>query len=416
MFKDLSSWLNYLDKLHPTKIDFDLDRVVEVATRMGLLYFDAKVIVVGGTNGKGTTCALLESILFANEYSVGVFSSPHISRFNERIRLNGQEVNDSEIIDAFKDINIYRNDISLTYFEYTTLAALYIFKNYNLSFIILEVGLGGRLDAVNIVHRDVAIITSIGIDHTNYLGDSVDAIGREKAYIYKDNCYAIIGVNDFPSSVDKYIIEHSIDLHVFGRDFKDNIYDNSMSWSSGNFFLENLALPSIVPVNLSCALECLKGLELNSLLKTELINNGLNKFNLFGRLTVVKKKYSIIFDVAHNLQAIENLSKKLQKTGTSLAVFAMCKDKDIYNTINTFIDYFDHWYVVIFDDDLRMAEPTEYDLVFRKLAIKNYTYFSLVDDLVKNTNELTSSDQLVVFGSFSIVEKIKHKLHLFAKS
>ena len=292
MFSRLSDWLNYLEDLHPVKIDLTLDRVLTVAARMELLHFDSKVIIVGGTNGKGTTCALLESILSKNEYSVGVYSSPHLHVFNERIRVNKSDVTDEKIIEAFQVINVSRGNISLTYFEFATLATLYIFKNTDLDFIILEIGLGGRLDSVNIVHRDVAIITSIGIDHVNHLGNSIESIGYEKAHIYKDNCYAILGANNLPLSIKEYIKIHNINLKIQNKDFKYSMNGDYLNWYSKDIQIDELKLPGkIVPANLSCALECLRGLGLNNLLTEEIINKSLSDFSIFGRYSIVQRKF-----------------------------------------------------------------------------------------------------------------------------
>ncbi|MCO6548970.1 MAG: bifunctional tetrahydrofolate synthase/dihydrofolate synthase, partial [Gilliamella sp.] len=198
---DLKTWLYYLEQLHPITIDLGLERVKAVAQRLDLLQPAPYIFTVAGTNGKGTTCRTLEMILLEANLKVGVYSSPHLLRFTERVRINNQESSEQQTVKAFVEIEQARGDISLTYFEYATLAALYQFKQAKLDVVILEVGLGGRLDATNIVDADVAVITTIGIDHVDYLGDTRESIGREKAGIFKPKSIAIVGEPDVPASI-----------------------------------------------------------------------------------------------------------------------------------------------------------------------------------------------------------------------
>jgi len=226
----LDAWLNRIESLHPIKIDLGLERVRPVADRLQL-DLAAVVITVGGTNGKGSTCAILESVLHAAGYRVGLYTSPHLVRFNERARIGGVAVSDDELIDAFHQVEAARAEVALTYFEFTTLAILLCFARARLDAVILEVGLGGRLDAVNLIDADCSIITSVDIDHVEYLGPTRESIGYEKAHIFRAGRPAICADPVPPESLVEHAHKVGADLWLFGRDF--NYAGDRQQWSYG---------------------------------------------------------------------------------------------------------------------------------------------------------------------------------------
>ncbi len=225
----LADWLALLETMHPKAIDMGLDRVRQVKEAMAL-EFACPIIIVGGTNGKGSTCAMLESILLRAGYRVGLYTSPHILHFNERMRINGQSATDAELVAAFNKLDIIRADVSLSYFEFTTLAAMQLFADAQLDVVIFEVGLGGRLDAVNVLDADVAIVTSVDIDHTEYLGDTREKIGFEKAGIFRAGTTAICGDPVPPLSLIAHAEKIGADLWLFNRDF--NYSGDKLQWNN----------------------------------------------------------------------------------------------------------------------------------------------------------------------------------------
>lgn len=234
----LASWLSYLENLHSKTIDLGLERVSQVAARLGILKPAPFVFTVAGTNGKGTTCRTLESILMAAGYKVGVYSSPHLVRYTERVRVQGQELPESAHTASFAEIESARGDISLTYFEYGTLSALWLFKQAQLDVVILEVGLGGRLDATNIVDADVAVVTSIALDHTDWLGPDRESIGREKAGIFRSEKPAIVGEPEMPSTIADVAQEKGALLQRRGVEWNYSVTDHDWTFSDAHGTLE----------------------------------------------------------------------------------------------------------------------------------------------------------------------------------
>ena len=274
----LNDWLLRLESMHPKAIDMGLDRVAAVAQLLGLK-FSCPVITVGGTNGKGSTCAMLESILLQGGYRVGLYTSPHLLHFNERARINGEIASDDALCAAFEKVDAARRDISLTYFEFSTLAILLLFVEAGLDAVILEVGLGGRLDAVNIIDADVAIVTSVDLDHQDYLGDTREAIGFEKAGIYRAGRPAICSDPAPPASLIDHATKIGADLWLFGRDF--NYSGDRQQWNYGGRSLRrnSLAYPSLRGanqlLNASAALAALEALRDRLPLGAQEVRNGL---------------------------------------------------------------------------------------------------------------------------------------------
>src|SRR5690606_20055198 len=346
----LDKWLSYLEQLHPSTIELGLDRIRQVAERLDIS-LSSVVITVGGTNGKGSTCAMLEAILQAAGYRTGLYTSPHFIRFNERIRINGQEVDDLAITRQFQRIEVARGDISLSYFEYTTLAALLAFAEQRLDAAILEVGLGGRLDAVNLIDADCSIVTSIDIDHVEWLGSTREQIGYEKAHIFRPGRPAICADPMAPGSLVSHARDIGADLWLFGRDF--NYSGDKQQWAYGgrDQRRSGLAYPALRGMNqllnASAALAALESLRDRLVVPAQAIRIGLAQVELPGRLQVIPGTPPVILDVAHNLHAAAALGQNLDsmsQQGTTHAVVGMLRDKDVAGVIARLASRVDHSY------------------------------------------------------------------------
>jgi dihydrofolate synthase/folylpolyglutamate synthase len=345
----LADWLAALETMHPKTIDMGLERVAQVKQRLGI-HFDCPVVIVGGTNGKGSTCAMLESILLQAGYRVGLYTSPHLIDFNERARINGEAVGDEVLIENFAAVEAQRADVSLTYFEFTTLAILRLFAAAGLDAVILEVGLGGRLDAVNVIDADVAIVTSVDIDHTEYLGDTREQIGFEKAGIFRAGRAAICGDPVPPQSLIDHAQAIGADLWLFGRDF--NYSGDKQQWNYGGRAQRrnSLGYPSLRGanqlLNASAALAALEVLRNRLPVGAQEVRNGLVMVDLPGRFQVLPGRPSVILDVAHNPHAAATLAQNLDNMGFhryTYAVFGAMADKDIDGVIAQLKERVDHW-------------------------------------------------------------------------
>jgi len=341
----LAAWLSYLENLHSKAIDMGLERVSQVAARLDVLKPAPFVFTVAGTNGKGTTCRTLESMLMAAGYKVGVYSSPHLVRYTERVRVQNAELAESAHTAAFAEIEAARGDISLTYFEYGTLSALWLFKQAQLDVVILEVGLGGRLDATNIVDPDVAVVTSIALDHTDWLGPDRESIGREKAGIFRSGKPAIVGEPDMPHTIADVAQEKGALLQRRDVDWRYSVTESGWRFEDAKGALENLPLPRVPQPNAATALAALRasGLTVNE----QAIRDGIQQAILAGRFQIVSESPRLILDVAHNPHAAAYLAgrlKSLPKTGRVLAVIGMLHDKDIGGTLACMESVVDSWY------------------------------------------------------------------------
>lgn len=352
----LDDWLSYLETLHPSAIDLGLDRIRKVAQNMGLDVSSSVVITVGGTNGKGSTCAMLEAILQAAGYRTGLYTSPHLVDFNERIRVRGEPASDADITRQLLRIEQQRGDVSLTYFEYTTLAALLLFAESRLDVLILEVGLGGRLDAVNLIDADCAIVTSVDIDHTDWLGNTREQIGFEKAHIFRPGRPAICADPMAPASVVSHARTIGADLWLFGKDF--NYAGDRQQWAYGGRSQRRagLAYPALRGmnqlINASAALAALEALRDRLAVPAQAVRVGLAQVELPGRLQVLPGTPPVILDVAHNLHAAAVLGQNLDSmpcTGATHAVIGMLRDKDVAGVIGKLASRIDHWHCATLD-------------------------------------------------------------------
>ena len=410
----LNAWLAHLEAAHPVVIELGLKRVGTVRDRMAIK-FDCPVIIVGGTNGKGSTCAMLESILMQGGYRVGLYTSPHLIHFNERARINGVSVTDQEFVDSFQSVEVARKEISLSYFEFTMLGCMKIFADARLDVVILEVGLGGRLDAVNIFDADVAIITSVDIDHVEYLGNTREAIGFEKAGIFRTGKTAICSDPQPPQTVIDHAREIDADLWLFGRDF--NYAGDKLQWNyAGRQQRRNsLAYPSLRGanqlLNASAALAALEALKDRLPLGAQEVRNGLVMVDLPGRFQVLPGKPTVVLDVAHNPHAAATLQQNLGNMGFhpfTYAVFGAMVDKDISGIIQQLKDQIDHWCVT--DLPLPRAASAEYlkdQLIEQSVLNDKEKSIQTFDDPAAAYNYALSkageNDRIAVFGSFLTV-------------
>nr|WP_313553235.1 bifunctional tetrahydrofolate synthase/dihydrofolate synthase [Raoultella terrigena] len=341
----LATWLSYLEHLHSKTIDLGLTRVNEVAGRMAVVKPAPFVFTVAGTNGKGTTCRTLESVLMAAGYRVGVYSSPHLVRYTERVRVQGEELPEAAHTASFAEIEAARGEISLSYFEFGTLSALWLFKQAQLDVVILEVGLGGRLDATNIVDADVAVVTSIALDHTDWLGPDRESIGREKAGIFRSGRPAIVGEPDMPHTIADVAAEKGAVLRRRGVDWRYASGEQGWDFSDEQGTLAGLPLPQVPMPNAATALAALRASGLT--VSEQAIRDGIRQAMLPGRFQIIGEAPRVILDVAHNPHAAAYLAgrlKSLPKTGRVLAVIGMLHDKDIAGTLANLMAEVDCWY------------------------------------------------------------------------
>lgn len=346
----LEEWLVYLEQLHGQAIELGLDRIRHVATELNLLKPAPFVFTVGGTNGKGTTCRTLEVLLMAAGYRVGVYSSPHFIRYAERVRINGQELSDQQHISSFDSLNQGRGETSLTFFEFSTLSALQLFKQSDLDVVILEVGLGGRLDATNIVDADVAVLTSIALDHTDWLGPDRESIGREKAGIFRQGKPAVVGEPDMPVTISKVAQDKGAILLARGKEWSYSASSHSWQFQDIQGKLTELPLPQIPLANAATALAALRvsGLTLSEAVLRESIATA----TLPGRFQIVQHSPLVILDVAHNPHAARYLVEKIEQLapkGKIHGVLGMLHDKDIEGTITILSEAVDQWYCASLD-------------------------------------------------------------------
>ncbi|BAP58451.1 bifunctional tetrahydrofolate synthase/dihydrofolate synthase [Candidatus Tachikawaea gelatinosa] len=399
-------WLKYLENIYPDKIHLGLDRIRIVAKKLHLLNTESFVFTVGGTNGKGTTCRALELILINSGFKVGVYTSPHLLRYTERIRIGGKELKKKKHLLSFRMIEKYRGNIFLTFFEFITLSALFLFKLEKVDIIILEVGLGGRLDATNIIDSDVAIITSISLEHTNILGNSINHISYEKSGICRKDKPIILGETNALCGIIKYI--KKIEAHLLQYKKHFFIKKKNKRWSffdqQGN--IKNLPLPKIPLKNAVLAIEALRISKLD--IKESIIYNTLPEISLTGRFQIIANSPDIILDVAHNPHAAKYLAHKLLKISLKKkihAVFGVLNDKDIVGIVKEMNAYIDYWYCSSLSC-LRGTKSTE--IAQKIVQPKNVPkcFSNVKDAFYCAINNANKKDIIIVFGSFYTVAEI----------
>lgn len=419
-FPSLDEWLAYCERLHPQNIALGLDRVREVAQRMGL-NFECPVITVAGTNGKGSTCAMLEAVALQSGYRPGVFTSPHLVHFEERCRVGGEIVSAQELIAHFEQVEQARvrdgQEVALTYFEFTTLAILHLMSQSKLDVAILEVGLGGRLDATNIVDAECAVITSIDLDHMELLGPDRESIGREKAGIMRAGRPVVVSDPVPPQSVIDHAAEIGADLWRFGKDFNYDGDKQQWGWAGRGRRYAGLAYPALRGANqlvnaagVLAAFEAIRGL---LPVTAQAVRTGLSMVELPGRFQIIPGQPTLVLDVAHNPHSVAALTANLDAMGyfpRTHAVFGAMADKDWAPMLTKVAPLIDHWYFT----DLPTARADSAQGLKAKLSelqataglrkdVSMQTFANPQQALDAAVDASDAADRIVVFGSFFTV-------------
>jgi dihydrofolate synthase/folylpolyglutamate synthase len=445
-FNNLNDWLTWQESLNPKEIELGLERVSAVLKQAGLsATFNCPLITVAGTNGKGSVVAMLEAMAMSAGLNVCSYTSPHLFRYNERIKINSQPVSDGELCEAFERLDKARGDYPLTYFEFGTLAAIDLFFKQQPDLVILEVGLGGRLDAVNIMDADISILTSIAIDHIDWLGDDREVIGYEKAGVFRTGKPVVCGEREVPVSVVSHAAKLNCELIQLGRDYEVDIDESSGQWqlNHGDNNLSGINQASLVGRfqydNAATATMALQILQTKGLLAPEQENKqfvrhalkGLKQVKLSGRFQRVNAEPQVFVDVAHNLQAAEALASLLKSTrhatGKTWAILAMLADKDVKGVIEQLSDEIDHWCFAGLEAIPRGLSVNDLSAMLPEVVRLD---FSMTDNLIKKTKEVNpckmlpatalqadsvtkacekvllmvdKNDRIVIFGSFYTV-------------
>lgn len=416
MLNNLNDWLAHLEKNHPKFLESGLDRINKVAKKLDLLTTNARVITVAGTNGKGSCVALLEAILTSANYRIGAYTSPHLLCYNERIRINQQPIDNGSLYQSFSIIEAARKNIPLTYFEFSTLAALWLFKQASLDVIILEVGIGGRLDAVNIMDADIAVISSVDFDHTELLGNTREAIALEKAGIIRKNKPVVYGDDRLTNNINSIAKEHSAVLYCQNLDFgyeKQTDDSDYWHWWSKQQKLNNLPVPTIFLPNATTTLKVIELLSEQLPIAHSAIEKGLKAVFLPGRFQIVSKNPLVILDVAHNPSAARLLAQQLKTKdckGKTWAIVGMLADKDVKQTLSFLNEIVDEWSIA------ELLSPRSCNIEFldsqlKSLGISAINCFDSISKAYENAfNRAASNDRIILFGSFyTVAEALAHR-------
>ncbi|MBW8830271.1 MAG: bifunctional tetrahydrofolate synthase/dihydrofolate synthase [Burkholderiales bacterium] len=410
----LDGWLARCEHLHPKEIDMTLDRSLQMKERLGLR-FKVPVITVAGTNGKGSTCAMLESIALQAGYRVGLYIKPHFVHFEERCRVNGESASAAELTPHFEVVEAARGDLSLTYFEFTTLAIAHLLSQASLDLVILEVGLGGRLDAVNAIDTDCAIITSIDVDHAEYLGSDRESIGREKAGIMRTGKPVIVSDPMPPKSVLERAMEIGADLWQIGRDFNYSGDKQQWAWAGRSKRFSGMAYPALRGanqlLNASGVLAAFEALREQVPITAQAARNGLALVELPGRFQIVPGQPMLVLDVAHNPHAVAALAQNLDQMGfhpRTHAVFGAMQDKDLKAILTRMAPLVDRWHFCNLPI-ARAATAKDLQGLHASLALRGpgqvtaHCHEDPFSALRAAVAQADPADRIVVFGSFYTV-------------
>jgi dihydrofolate synthase/folylpolyglutamate synthase len=415
--RTLNDWLAYIEQQHPKSIAMGLERVREVAARMGLRKPAKRVITVGGTNGKGSTVAFIEAIARAHGWKTGAYTSPHLLRYNERVRIDGADANDEALVAGFEAVEVARGDTLLTYFEYGTLCALWLFARAKLDLLVLEVGLGGRLDAVNIVDADVAVITTVDLDHQDWLGDDIEAIGFEKAGIARPFKPLVLGDDDPPASVLRHAYAIGAQAWRIANDFfaepilrqaQDDRSSDVWRWREvgHSMTLPKPALAAPVQLrNAACAVAALRALPVR--IHRDAFAEGLATASVMGRLQRFQRDgVEVVVDVAHNPQAARALAAwlRVQPRRRTLAVYAALADKDAAGVVSALMDHVDGWYLAgMLDAGPRGQDATSLRQRLADTAAAEAGTYLDADEALDAALQAAGADgRVLVFGSFHV--------------
>jgi len=385
----LDDWLDYIDQNRPKEDEFGLNRLRPIKNIVLESPIAKKVVVIGGTNGKGTSAEFLNNLLLESNFNVGLYTSPHLFQFNERIRINGSPISDFEIIEAFKEIEKIKKDTRLTYFDYATIAAFIIFTQNTLDVAILEIGLGGKYDPVNLLDADISILTNVELDHQKWLGNTREEIGEEKSAIFRDGKVIIMGANEMPLSVMKKVNELNSKTLQLGIDFfEDEIKSNNLNKDSAACSIAAYKEITDSPIN---------------------FNEILEQTNLLGRCDV---KGKFILDVSHNLASVRNLVEFLNeeyKDKSIKAIVGLMQDKDINDIIKEIKHIISEWYACSPNIDRAMSSNNLKELISDETNSK-VEAFESVDLAIERAIKENDSDMVIVFGSFFTVSEAYESL------
>jgi dihydrofolate synthase/folylpolyglutamate synthase len=415
--RPLAAWLEFIGRQHPDAIALGLDRVREVLGRMDVR-ISCPVVTVAGTNGKGSVCAMLESILQASGRRVGLYTSPHLLRYNERVRIGMREATDERLAQAFAAVEQARGAVPLTYFEYGTLGALWLFTREAPDALVLEVGLGGRLDAVNVLDADCAIVTNIGLDHMEYLGDSREAIGREKAGIFRQGRPALVADPDPPASVLDAAERAGAPLLLLGRDFGYRAHAGQWDFWGPAARRPALAYPALRGQrqlrNAAAALAALDALRERLPVSMQDVRRGLAEVVLPGRFQVLPGRPQVILDVAHNVEAAQALAENLGAAGyaaETIAVFGMLRDKDIAGVARRLASRVTRWHLCTLGGPRGTdAEALARILLSAGIGAPLLKHGSAAAAFAAAREEAGENDKIVAFGSFLTVAEVMQSL------
>ena len=405
----LEYWLDYIQTVGLKEIDLGLQRIKPIYEQLIKSKISSKVIVVGGTNGKGTTTEFLGQLLVSKHKTVGTFTSPHLFNFNERIKINGKSVSDESIIESFKLIEESRGSTNLTYFDFSTLAALLIFNKSKVDYMVLEIGLGGRLDPVNIVDSDIAILTNVELDHQDWLGEDRESIGKEKADIFKLHKPVIIGQHEVPNSVHEKILETKNQTFCIGKEFDYQVDDLNKKWTftfkgERQVSYADIKLNSFSVSSISCALAAFCLLEEEISLDMDAVFNSLD---LKGRCELIDNRY--LLDVSHNESSARYLSSFIERNfeGRTVinAVFGVMEDKDVNSILEPLATRINKWYVTSADIERSMTTEKLGDIINSKYPKDMELVGSVKEACMKAQEETEEEGLILIFGSFYTVSE-----------
>ncbi|PJD93902.1 MAG: bifunctional tetrahydrofolate synthase/dihydrofolate synthase [Legionella sp.] len=403
---NLQEWLDYLEHRHTPEVQLRLVNAKSVADAMHVLQWSIPVITIGGTNGKGSTVAALSAIYQAAGYRVGQFTSPHLLSFNERICINQEPIADDVLTSLFMDIERGRQATPLTYFEMSLLAALLYFKRSNLDLILLEVGVGGRLDATNIIDADLAIITTVDLDHQDYLGHDIEAIGYEKAGILRPHRPCIYADKSVPNTVRHHAAQLEADLHCLGEDYQYHIVGNHLHLHQAYQSPIILPLPKLHPHAAVAAVMTSLCMQSRLPVQERAWVEGMNAMAIKGRQQWVEGDISYLYDVAHNPQAASLLAQKLADypvTGKIHAIFSALKDKDICGLIRPLSSFVVQWYPACLSGKRATDSDILLDAFETTLGFRPQSYRDPIEASKTALQSAKPGDLIVVYGSFILV-------------
>lgn len=415
---DLTAWLDAIGRLHPKEMDLGLERILSVAKPLGWQRFSCPVITVTGTNGKGSCVRFLESIYTAAGHRAGAYTSPHLMAFNERVRVENHPVSDAALITAFETVEHHRKDCSLSFFEYTFLAALQIFQQASLDVLILEVGLGGRLDAVNIVDADIAVITTIDLDHTEWLGPDRESIAKEKAGIFRENRAAICGDPQPPQNLRQMAQQHNVQWHCLDETFYYKQEDGgTWRWHTQGRAYMQLPAITLKHQNAATSLMAIELLQNRLPVAENAVCEGLAQARLpgrFERVEINNGRFGVTcyLDVAHNPQGGQWLAQQwrsvsAKKSGRKFAIVGMLADKDIAGTLSFLLDYVDCWYV----STLSVARGATAQRLHAELEAQGVVHCRQFESVVQALQQVFADagfdDRVLILGSFYTVAQAR---------